>query len=294
MAFNQLEKIENGKGFIAALDQSGGSTPKALADYGIAETEYANEDEMFDLVHRMRTRIITSPAFNAEYILGAILFKQTMDSKIAGLYTSDYLIEEKEIVPFLKVDEGLADEENGVQLMKPMKELNELLKRAKERNVFGTKMRSVIKEPHLDGIKAVVDQQFEIGKQIIAAGLVPIIEPEVDINSEQKAACEELLKQEILTHLDQLEQSEKVMLKLTIPIATNLYKELVDHPMVLRVVALSGGYTRDEANEKLKRNDGVIASFSRALSQDLYVDQSDALFDATLEEAVESIYQASI
>lgn len=294
MAFNQLEKIKNGKGFIAALDQSGGSTPKALLDYGIAEIAYANEDEMFDLVHRMRTRIITSPAFNSDYILGAILFKQTMDSKIEGMYTSDYLIEKKEIVPFLKVDEGLDDEENGVQLMKPFKGLDELLNRAKERNIFGTKMRSVIKEPHLNGIKEVVEQQFEIGKQIIAAGLVPIIEPEVDINSEQKAACEELLKQEILTHLDQLEQSEKVMLKLTIPTATNLYKELVDHPMVLRVVALSGGYTRDEANEKLKRNDGVIASFSRALSQDLYVDQSDALFDATLEEAVESIYQASI
>ena len=293
MAFNQLEKIKSGKGFIAALDQSGGSTPKALADYGIAETEYANEDEMFDLVHRMRTRIITSPAFNSEYILGAILFKQTMDSKIAGLYTSDYLID-KGIVPFLKVDEGLADEENGVQLMKPMKGLNELLQRAKERNIFGTKMRSVIKEPHLDGIKSVVDQQFEMGKQIIAAGLVPIIEPEVDIHSEQKAACEELLKQEILTYLDQLEQSEKVMLKLTIPTATNLYKELVDHPMVLRVVALSGGYTRDEANEKLKRNDGVIASFSRALSQDLNANQSDESFDAALKEAVESIYHASI
>ena len=293
MAFNQLEKIKNGKGFIAALDQSGGSTPKALADYGIAETEYANEDEMFDLVHRMRTRIITSPAFNSEYILGAILFKQTMDSKIAGMYTSDYLID-KGIVPFLKVDEGLADEENGVQLMKPIKGLNELLKRANERNVFGTKMRSVIKEPHLDGIKAVVEQQFEIGKQIIAAGLVPIIEPEVDIHSEQKAACEELLKQEILTHLDQLEQSEKVMLKLTIPTATNLYKEFVDHPMVLRVVALSGGYARDEANEKLKKNDGVIASFSRALSQDLNANQSDESFDAALKEAVESIYQASI
>ena len=293
MAFNQLEKIKNGKGFIAALDQSGGSTPKALADYGIAETEYANEDEMFDLVHRMRTRIITSPAFNSEYILGAILFKQTMDSKIAGMYTSDYLID-KGIVPFLKVDEGLADEENGVQLMKPMKGLNELLKRAKERNVFGTKMRSVIKEPHLDGIKAVVEQQFEMGKQIIAAGLVPIIEPEVDIHSEQKAACEELLKQEILTHLDQLEQSEKVMLKLTIPTATNLYKEFVDHPMVLRVVALSGGYARDEANEKLKKNDGVIASFSRALSQDLNANQSDESFNAALKEAVESIYHASI
>src|SRR5690625_899868 len=275
MSFNQLEKIKNGKGFIAALDQSGGSTPKALLDYGIAEIAYANEDEMFDLVHRMRTRIITSPAFNSNYILGAILFKQTMDSKIEGMYTSDYLIEKKEIVPFLKVDEGLDDEENGVQLMKPFKGLDELLNRAKERNIFGTKMRSVIKEPHLNGIKEVVEQQFEIGKQIIAAGLVPIIEPEVDINSEQKAACEELLKQEILTHLDQLEQSEKVMLKLTIPTATNLYKELVNHPMVLRVVALSGGYTRDEANEKLKRNDGVIASFSRALSQDLYVDQSE-------------------
>src|SRR5690625_3438489 len=230
MAFNQLEKIKNGKGFIAALDQSGGSTPKALADYGIAETEYANEDEMFDLVHRMRTRIITSPAFNSEHILGAILFKQTMDSKIAGMYTSDYLID-KGIVPFLKVDEGLADEENGVQLMKPMKGLNELLKRAKERNVFGTKMRSVIKDPDLDGIKAVVEQQVEMRKQIIAVERDPIIEPEVDIHSEQTAACEELLKQEMHAHHYQLEQSEKVMLKLTIPTATNMKKEFEDHPM---------------------------------------------------------------
>src|SRR5699024_899852 len=201
-----------------ALPICGGSTPKALADYGIAETEYTNKDEMFDLVDKMRTRIITSPAFNSEYILGGILFKQTMDSKIAGMYTSDYLID-KGIVPFLKVDEGLADEENGVQMMKPIKGLNELLKRANERNVFGTKMRSVIKEPHLESIKAVVEQQFEIGKQIIAAGRVLIIELEVDINSEQKAVCEELLKQEIFTHLDQLEQNEKVMLKLTIPTA---------------------------------------------------------------------------
>lgn len=294
MSFNQLEQIQHGNGFIAALDQSGGSTPKALAAYGVSEVEYANEEEMFDLVHRMRTRIITSPAFNSEYILGAILFEHTMNSKIDGKYTADYLIEEKKIVPFLKVDEGLADEENGVQMMKPIKRLTELLENAKERRIFGTKMRSVIKEPHLDGIKSVVEQQFEIGKQIIAAGLVPIIEPEVDIKSEQKPACEELLKQEILTQLDQLEGHEKVMLKLSIPTAANLYKELVHHPMVIRVVALSGGYERDEANEKLKENNGVIASFSRALSQDLNVNQSDEEFNDALREAVHSIYQASI
>jgi len=290
----QLDKIKNGQGFIAALDQSGGSTPKALAAYGIEKDAYSNEDEMFDLVHEMRTRIITSPAFDSDKILGAILFEQTMDSKIEELYTADYLADKKGIVPFLKVDKGLAEEENGVQMMKPITDLDETLKRANERHIFGTKMRSVIKEPNSDAIKAVVDQQFEIGKQIIAAGLVPIIEPEVDINSADKEKSEELLKAEILTHLNNLGESEDVMLKLTIPTQANLYKELIDHPKVIRVVALSGGYSTDVANEKLKQNDGLIASFSRALSQNLNVNQTDEEFNATLEKAVDSIYEASI
>lgn len=290
----QFDKIKNGKGFIAALDQSGGSTPKALALYGIPEDAYSGEDEMFDLVHEMRTRIITSPAFDAEHILGAILFEQTMDREIEGKYTGDYLADEKGIVPFLKVDKGLADESNGVQLMKPMPELDELLKRANERHIFGTKMRSVIKEANQEGIKAVVDQQFEVGKQIIDAGLVPIIEPEVDINSAEKEKCEDLLKAEILEHLNKLGENDYVMLKLSIPTKANLYKELIDHPMVVRVVALSGGYSTDVANEKLKENDGLIASFSRALSQDLNADQTEEEFNAELEKAVMSIYEASV
>jgi len=293
MQQSQFEKIKNGKGFIAALDQSGGSTPKALAAYGIPKDSYSSEEEMFDLVHEMRTRIITSPAFDSDKILGAILFEQTMDRKIEGKYTGDYLID-KGIVPFLKVDKGLADEENGVQMMKPIPDLDETLKRANERHIFGTKMRSVIKEANEEGIKAVVDQQFEIGKQIIAAGLVPIIEPEVDINSPNKEKCEELLKEEIKKHLDNLGEDENVMLKLTIPTKVNMYKELIDHPKVVRVVALSGGYSTEEANEKLKQNDGLIASFSRALSQDLNVNQSDEEFNASLEKAVNSIYEASI
>lgn len=294
MQQRQLEKVKNGKGFIAALDQSGGSTPKALAAYGVSEDAYSNEAEMFDLVHEMRTRIITSPAFDSDKILGAILFEQTMDREIEGMYTGDYLAEKKGIVPFLKVDKGLADESNGVQLMKPINDLEETLKRANERHIFGTKMRSVIKEANPEGIKAVVDQQFEIGKQIIAAGLVPIIEPEVDINSTEKEKCEELLKAEILRHLNNLSENEDVMLKLTIPTVTNTYKELIDHPKVIRVVALSGGYSTDVANEKLKLNDGLIASFSRALSQDLNAKQSDEEFDAALAEAVGSIYEASV
>ncbi|WP_077329652.1 fructose bisphosphate aldolase [Virgibacillus siamensis] len=294
MQQDQLEEIKNGKGFIAALDQSGGSTPKALAAYGVSEDAYSNEDEMFELVHEMRTRIITSPAFDSEKILGAILFEQTMDSKIEGKYTADYLADVKGIVPFLKVDKGLAEESNGVQLMKPIHDLDETLKRANERHIFGTKMRSVIKEANPEGIKAVVDQQFEIGKKIIAAGLVPIIEPEVDINSPEKEKCEELLKAEIKAQLDNLSDDQPVMLKLSIPTETNLYKELIEHPKVVRVVALSGGYSTEVANEKLKQNDGLIASFSRALSQDLNVNQSDKEFNDTLAEAVESIYQASI
>ncbi|API92115.1 fructose bisphosphate aldolase [Virgibacillus pantothenticus] len=294
MQQQQLEKMKNGKGFIAALDQSGGSTPKALAAYGIKEDAYSNEDEMFDLVHEMRTRIITSPAFDSNYILGAILFEQTMDREIEGMYTGDYLAEKKGIVPFLKVDKGLAEESDGVQLMKPIPDLKALLKRANERHIFGTKMRSVIKDANPEGIKAVVDQQFEIGKQIIAAGLVPIIEPEVDINSPEKEKCEELLKAEILRHLNSLNESELVMLKLTIPTVPNTYKELIEHPNVVRVVALSGGYSRDEANAKLKENDGLIASFSRALSQDLNVNQTDEEFNQALQQAVKSIYEASI
>src|SRR5690625_2606868 len=237
----QLKKMRDEKGFIASIDQSGGITPKALAAYGISEDTYDNEEEMFTLVHEMRTRIITSPAFDAEHILGAILFEQTMDREIEGKYTGDYLADEKGIIPFLKVDKGLADESNGVQLMKPMPELDELLKRANERHIFGTKMRSVIKEANQEGIKAVVHQQFEVGKQIIDAGLVPIIEPEVDINSSEKEKCEDLLKDEILNHLNNLGDGEYVMLKLSIPTKANLYKELIDHPMVVRVVALSGG-----------------------------------------------------
>ena len=290
----QLDKVKNGKGFIAALDQSGGSTPKALAAYGVQEDAFSNEDEMFTLVHDMRTRIITSPAFNADHILGAILFEQTMDREIDGMYTADYLAEKKGIAPFLKIDKGLADEENGVQLMKPITDLDALLKRANERHIFGTKMRSVIKEANPEGIKAVVAQQFEVGKQIVAAGLVPIIEPEVDINSAEKKECEALLKTELLAHLDQLNDTENVMLKVSIPTETNLYKELIDHPRVVRVVALSGGYSTDVANEKLKENNGLIASFSRALSQDLNATQSDDEFNSSLEKAVSSIYEASI
>lgn len=290
----QLDKVKNGKGFIAALDQSGGSTPKALAAYGVNEDAYSNEDEMFTLVHDMRTRIITSPAFDAQHILGAILFEQTMDREIDGMYTADYLAEKKGIAPFLKIDKGLAEEANGVQLMKPITDLEDTLKRANERHIFGTKMRSVIKEPNEEGIKAVVDQQFEVAKQIIAAGLVPIIEPEVDITSVNKPACEQLLKDELLNHLDQLKDDENVMLKLTIPTEANLYRELIQHPRVVRVVALSGGYPTVIANEKLKENEGLIASFSRALSQDLSASQTDEEFNSALEKAVHSIYEASI
>lgn len=294
MQQKHLEKATNGKGFIAALDQSGGSTPKALAAYGVMEDDYANEDEMFERVHAMRTRVITSPAFNSDQILGAILFEHTMDNKIEGLYTADYLADKKGIAPFLKVDKGLADEKNGVQMMKPMPDLDDMLKRANERHIFGTKMRSVIKKANEQGIKDVVHQQFEVGKQIIAAGLVPIIEPEVDIHSPEKEKCEEILKKEILDHLDNLGEKENVMLKLTIPTVPNIYKELIEHPKVIRVVALSGGYERDDANEKLKQNDNMIASFSRALSQDLNVNQTEAEFNDALQKAVDSIYDASI
>ncbi|WP_408634900.1 fructose bisphosphate aldolase [Phocicoccus schoeneichii] len=290
---SQLEKVKNGKGFIAALDQSGGSTPKALKLYGVNEDQYNNEDEMFDLVHEMRTRIVTSPSFTGEHILGAILFEQTMDREVEGKYTADYLIE-KDVVPFLKVDKGLADEENGVQLMKDMPELDALLDRANERNIFGTKMRSVVNSFNEEGIKAVVDQQFEVGKQILAKGLVPIIEPEVNINSADKKEIETLLNKEILAHLDDLSEGEEVMLKLTIPTEANLYEDLVNHPRVIRVVALSGGYSRDEANELLKKNNGILASFSRALTEGLSANQSDDEFNSDLKKSIESIYDASV
>jgi fructose-bisphosphate aldolase class I len=289
----QFDKVKNGKGFIAALDQSGGSTPKALLAYGVQEDAYSSEDEMFDLVHEMRTRIITSPSFNADQIIGAILFEQTMDREIEGKYTSEYLAD-KGIVPFLKVDKGLADEKDGVQLMKPIPDLDKLLERANERGVFGTKMRSNILEPNENGIKEVVDQQFEVGKQILAAGLMPIIEPEVNVYSDNKEKSEQILKEEIEKHLDQLTDDQQVMLKLSIPTNANEYKSLIEHPKVLRVVALSGGYSRDEANEKLKKNDGLIASFSRALASDLNVNQSDQEFDQKLKEAVDTIYDASV
>lgn len=288
----QAQRMTNGKGFIAALDQSGGSTPKALAAYGVAADSYQGEDEMFNLVHQMRTRIITSPAFSKEHILGAILFEQTMDREIEGKKTGDYLWDVKGIVPFLKVDKGLAAEENGVQLMKPMPGLDDLLKRAVERHIFGTKMRSVIKKASREGIKAIVDQQFEIGEKISEAGLVPIIEPEVDIHIADKAEAEAILKEEILKHLVKVEKP--VMLKLSIPSKDNFYEELIQHPKVMRVVALSGGYSRDEANELLARNHGLIASFSRALAEGLSAQQSDAEFNAMMKDSVDRIYAASI
>lgn len=288
----QAQRMTNGKGFIAALDQSGGSTPKALAAYGVAADSYQGEDEMFNLVHQMRTRIITSPAFSKEHILGAILFEQTMDREIEGKKTGDYLWDVKGIVPFLKVDKGLAAEENGVQLMKPMPGLDDLLKRAVERHIFGTKMRSVIKKASREGIKAIVDQQFEIGEKISEAGLVPIIEPEVDIHIADKAEAEAILKEEILKHLEKVEKP--VMLKLGIPSKDNFYEELIQHPKVMRVVALSGGYSRDEANELLARNHGLIASFSRALAEGLSAQQSDAEFNAMMKDSVDRIYAASI
>lgn len=289
----QCDKIKNGKGFIAALDQSGGSTPKALKAYGIEENEYSNDDEMFDLVHEMRTRIITSPAFNGDKILGAILFEQTMDREIEGQYTGDFLAS-KGVVPFLKVDKGLADQNEGVQLMKPIPDLDELLKRANERHIFGTKMRSNILENNKEGIEKVVKQQFEVAKEIIAAGLVPIIEPEVNIHAEDKEAIEENLAAAIKAELDNLNKDQNVMLKLTIPTKANTYKELIEHPQVVRVVALSGGYSREEANKILKENDGLIASFSRALVTDLNVNQSDEEFNNKLQDAIDTIYDASV
>lgn len=290
----QLKRMGSGEGFIAALDQSGGSTPKALEAYGVPETSYSTDDEMFTLVHEMRTRVIKSPSFTSEYILGAILFENTMDRLIDDKYTADFLWEEKGIIPFLKVDKGLAEEAEGVQIMKPMPDLDQLLKRAVDHHVFGTKMRSVIKEANKEGIKKVVDQQFEVAMQIVKAGLMPIIEPEVDVYSEDKVESEELLKAEIKSHLDQLDEDTQVMLKLSIPTNVGLYTEFSEHPNVLRVVALSGGYSREEANEKLSKNKGLIASFSRALSQDLSADQTEEEFNKHLSDAIKSIYEASI
>jgi len=294
MMNEKLEKMRNGKGFIAALDQSGGSTPKALKSYGIDENEYSNDEEMFDLIHKMRTRIIKSSAFNDTKILGAILFEQTMDRKIDGKYTADFLWEEKGVLPFLKVDKGLEELEDGVQTMKPMPELDELLKRANERHIFGTKMRSVIKKASQTGIEKVVNQQFEVANKIIAAGLVPIIEPEVDIHNTDKAECETILKNEIKKHLDKLPETSNVMLKVTLPTVENFYEDLTRHPRVVRIVALSGGYPREKANEILSKNKGIIASFSRALTEGLSAQQSDEEFNKTLESAIEGIYEASV
>lgn len=289
----QKEKFRTQDGFIAALDQSGGSTPKALRLYGIEESAWSGETQMYDLVHAMRSRIITSPAFSGERILAAILFENTMDRSIEGRATADYLWGVKRVVPILKIDQGLADESNGVQLMKPMPQLAQLLVKAKEKGIFGTKMRSVIKQANPAAIQAVVDQQFEIGKQIINAGLVPIIEPEVDIKCPDKMVAETLLKATLMKALDQLPNGQLVMLKLTLPEKDNLYADCVAHPKVLKVVALSGGYSRDEANARLSRQRGMVASFSRALTEGLSAQQSDAEFNKMLDSAVESIYQAS-
>ena len=289
----QKAKFQTQPGFVAALDQSGGSTPKALRLYGVPETAYSNDKEMMDLIHEMRTRIITSPAFDGDRILAAILFEDTMDREIEGRPSAEYLWEVKKVVPILKVDKGLADEADGVQLMKPIPGLGELLDKAKSKGIFGTKMRSVIKQASPSGIKAIVEQQFEIGRQIVAAGLVPIIEPEVDIHCPAKAEAEDLLKAEITKQLDALPEGELVMLKLTLPEKDNLYAECIAHPRVLKVVALSGGYSRDEANERLARQHDMVASFSRALTEGLSAQQSDEEFNAMLDASIESIYQAS-
>ena len=290
----QLRRMTEDKGFIAALDQSGGSTPKALKAYGINESAYHGEEEMFTRVHEMRTRIIKSPSFDKKEILAAILFENTMDRKIDNLFTADFLWEKKGIIPILKVDKGLAEEKNGVQLMKPIPNLDALLDRANERHIFGTKMRSVIKEANETGIRAIIDQQFEVGLEIVRKGLVPILEPEVDIHCPDKAKAEEIMLKEMNAHLEKLPADAKIMFKVTIPTVDNLYEGIMKDPHVVRVVALSGGYTQDDANEKLARNHGLIASFSRALAQDLRASQSDADFDAVLKKAVDGIYKASI
>lgn len=294
MNTEQANKMRTGKGFIAALDQSGGSTPKALRLYGIEESEYSGDAQMFDLIHGMRTRMIKSPAFNGDRVLGAILFEGTMDRDIDGIGSAEYLWSKKGVIPFLKVDKGLADEANGVQVMKPMPELDALLTRAVAKGIFGTKMRSVIKLANKAGIDAVVKQQFEVGRQILAAGLVPIIEPEVDINSPEKAAAEDLLKTAIAAELAAQPADKPIMLKLTLPSTDNFYADFVKHASVLRVVALSGGYSREDANAKLSRNNGMIASFSRALTEGLSAKQSEADFNAMLDSTIAGIYAASI
>ena len=290
---DMTQKIRSQSGFIAALDQSGGSTPKALKLYGVDESAYSNDEEMFGVVHAMRSRIVTSPSFGGDRVLGAILFENTMDRDIEGKPSARYLWEQKNVVPFLKVDKGLADEDGGVQIMKPMPELDALLERANNHGIFGTKMRSVIKLANAEGVAAVVAQQFEIGKRIVAAGLVPIIEPEVDIHSPDKAEAEAMLKASLLEHIAALGADEHVMLKLTLPEQDNFYAECIADDRVLKVVALSGGYSREEANARLSRNHGMVASFSRALSEGLSAQQTDEQFNALLNDSIESIYQAS-
>lgn len=295
MSFDQqFEIVKNREGFIAALDQSGGSTPKALRLYGIGESEYSGEEQMFDRIHEMRSRIVTSPSFTSNRILGAILFEQTMRRQIEGQGSAQYLWEQKQVVPFLKVDQGLAEENDGVQLMKPMPGLDELLQEAGKHQVFGTKMRSVIKTASLSGVKAVVDQQFEIGKRIVAAGLVPILEPEVDINSATKGEAEQMLLELLMENINGLASGQNIMLKLSLPNLDDHYAPCVQHPNVVRVVALSGGYSRDDANAKLTRNQGMTASFSRALTEGISSGQSDEQFNNTLDSTIESIFQASI
>jgi len=290
----QLERMKSDKGFIAALDQSGGSTPKALAKYGILQDTYSSEEEMFNLVHKMRSRIMESPVFTRERILAAILFEKTMDSKVEGKFTPDYLWDVKGILPILKVDKGLAEIENGVQLMKPILALEDLLVRANERHIFGTKMRSVIKEPNEIGIENIVKQQFEFAKIISSHGLIPIIEPEVDIHMANKNVAEEILREKLVKYLKELNPNELVMFKLTLPEVDDFYLDIIKHPNVVRVVALSGGYTRELANEKLSKNHNMIASFSRALSEGLNVNQSDVEFNKMLDESIQSIYEASL
>ena len=290
----QFDRMKNGKGFIAALDQSGGSTPKALLNYGVTEDKYSNDEEMFKLVHEMRKRIITNEAFTSDRILAAILFKVTMNSKVGDKYTGDYLWEEKGIVPILKIDEGLDVEKDGAQLMKPFKHLDELLENAKERNIFGTKMRSVVKELNEESIKKVVEQQFDYALKISNAGFVPIIEPEVDIHAKDKAEIEEVLKKYLIEGLKNLGKENYVMFKLTLPEKENLYEDLYDFDQTVRVVALSGGYSREEANEKLRKNRGVIASYSRALTEGLNVNQTDQEFTKTLDDSIEKNYSASV
>jgi fructose-bisphosphate aldolase class I len=289
-----FDQVKAGKGFIAALDQSGGSTPKALKLYGIDENEYSGDAAMFDLIHQMRSRLIKSKVFNGERIVGAILFEMTMERQIDGIGSAEFLWNKKKIVPFLKIDNGLAAESNDVQLMKPIPELSARITAANKHGVFGTKMRSVINLANTAGIEAVVSQQFEIGKEIIAGGLIPIIEPEVNIKSEQKAQAEEILKSSLVNHLNKLNENQTVMLKLSLPTKPNLYQELVNHPRVLKVVALSGGYSRDDANKMLAENNGVIASFSRALTEGLSAKQSDDQFDAMLDSTIQSIFNSSV